>query len=118
MFFEPGEEDVFIITGDDSEKTWIARIENSQEHQLKTLTFGVNSQISRLHSNGLIITLENSYNHGGLLMNNNGENACIYHQIPKLKPLSHLRGLVNGLHASLPNLIRFLDSDSEDVSWS
>jgi hypothetical protein len=83
---------------------------------LKTLTFGTNAQIAEHTEGRIVITLENSYDHGGLLMNNNGENTCIYHQVEILKPLSHLRGLVDAIDAPLDHLLLFLEEDSQEVS--
>jgi len=72
MHFHKSQSDIVqLITGNDNKKTWIAQIKESQVHSETTLTFGVNSRIVA-NRQRVIIFLEDSYTHGGLLMNNNG----------------------------------------------
>jgi hypothetical protein len=61
-----------------------------------------------------MILLENSYNHGGALMNNNGENKCIYHKVESLKKLATLPYLVDALESEVSTLVDFIEDDSSD----
>jgi hypothetical protein len=60
-----------LIFGTDVNKTWIAQIINSQEHKIKDIAFGTDARIIEKDNGNIIILLENSYVHGGLLINNN-----------------------------------------------
>jgi hypothetical protein len=62
---------VQLMVGNEGDQTWIAQIKESSVHAEKILTFGVNARLVS-EGNGLLILLENSYTHGGMLMNNNG----------------------------------------------
>ena len=64
-----------------------------------------------------LIFMENSYNHGGLLMNNNGENTCLYHESPKLQSLASVPGLINAVGASLADILAYIqDTSSQNVN--
>ena len=56
--------------------------------------------------------MENSYAHGGILINNNAENTCLYHKIESQKPLATVPHLVDALESSLTNLVDFINDDS------
>ena len=94
---DKGDDYYQFILGDAGDKTWIAEVREGQEHSEKVLTFGTNSRIPRNRDNSILILLENSYTHGGILMNNNGENTCLYHTFDTLKPLATIPHLVNGI---------------------
>lgn len=63
---------VQLMLGNDGKRTWIAQIRDSEVHSETTLSYGVNARVVELPQEGILILLEDSYTHGGLLMNNNG----------------------------------------------
>ena len=82
-------------------------------HKIKTLTYGLRANVIDKADGNLIISLEGSYNHGGLLLNNNAENKCLLHKNANSEKLAHLSHLVNILEGSLGDLMAFLNDDSE-----
>lgn len=63
---------VQLLLGNDGKKTWISQIRDSSVHSETTLSFGVNARVLESPHKELMIFMEDSYTHGGLLMNNNG----------------------------------------------
>lgn len=46
-------------------------MKNGDRHKIKTLTFGTRASIADRDDGSLLISLEGSYSHGGILLNNN-----------------------------------------------
>jgi hypothetical protein len=82
-------------------------------HKIKILTYGLRANIIDKSDGSLLISLEGSYNHGGLLLNNNAENKCLLHKNPSSEKLAHLSHLVNIIEGSLEDLMAFLNDDSQ-----
>jgi hypothetical protein len=59
MFLQPGsdasEKDIYLLLGDNHEKTWVASIENSDEHSIRDLSFGTKSRITQQPSGDIAI---------------------------------------------------------------
>lgn len=102
-----------LLVGNTGNKTWIADLRNGAVHAERLLAFGTNAYISKGMDGAVIVVLENSNTHGGLLMNNNGENSCLYHKTEILKPLATIPDLVNAVEAPLDTFLAFI-ADEQD----
>lgn len=72
----------------------MAQIRYGNIHKQKMLTFGTNANI--IDNDGtVLISLENSYSHSGILLNNNAENKCMLHKKEASARLARLPNLVN-----------------------
>jgi hypothetical protein len=118
IYFKKGEsidDDVFLTFGNDEDRTWIAQIKYGNIHKEKTLTFGINANIIDKSDGNLLISLEGSYSHGGILLNNNAEYKCGLHKKPASERLAHLPNLVNVIEGTMSDLMSFLNEDSPEV---
>ena len=104
-----------LIIGNNVNKTWVAQIKNSEEHSVKDIVFGTNAKIISQGNSSFVLIVQNSYSHGGLLINNNAQNTCIYHKINDLKPLATVPHLLNLLQGKISDLVSFINDESEDV---
>lgn len=74
MYFRKGltlADDIFILLRDKNEQTEIIQMKNGDRHKIKTLTFGNRASIADRDDGTLLISMEGSYSHGGILLNNN-----------------------------------------------
>lgn len=67
---------MFFVLGNDAERTRMTQIKFGNVHKSKILTYGINANIIDKYDGNILISLENSYSHGGVLFNNNAENKC------------------------------------------
>ena len=88
------EDDVFLVFGYTWDQTWMAQIKYGNIHKQKMLTYGTNANIIDNDST-FLISLENSYSHSGILLNNNAENKCLLHKKEASTRLARLPYLVN-----------------------
>lgn len=73
IYFKKGvklDDDVFLVFGYTWDQTWMAQIKYGNIHKQKILTYGTNANIID-SDDTVLISLENSYSHGGILLNNN-----------------------------------------------
>jgi hypothetical protein len=74
MYFRKGKtvsEDVFLLFRDKNEQTEMIQMKNGDRHKIKTLTYGNRASITDRDDGSILISLEGSYSHGGILLNNN-----------------------------------------------
>ena len=98
IYFKKGtgkDKDIFLVFHDQKEFTIMNQIINGYIHKLKKLTYGTNSRVVDKYDGNILISLENSYSHGGVLFNNNAENKCYLHKVLNSERLAHLPYLVN-----------------------
>jgi hypothetical protein len=119
IYFKKGDtldSDVFITLGSSEGSTWIFQYKYGNIHKEKFLTTGVNANIIDKTDGNVLISLEGSYSHSGLLLNNNADNKCALHKKIASERLSHLPHLVNMIEGSFSDLMAFLNEESEDVN--
>jgi hypothetical protein len=112
---EKADDDVFLVFGDDVDRTWMAQIKYGNIHREKTLTYGTNANVIDGEDGTIIISLENSYSAGGILLNNNAENKCQLHKKEASERLAHLPNLINTLEGSFDDLMGYFNEESEEV---
>lgn len=98
IYFKKAEkldDDVFLAFGNVEDQTWMVQIKYGNIHKDKILTYGTNANIIDKADGSILISLEGSYSHSGLLLNNNAENKCKLHKNIASERLAHLPHLVN-----------------------
>ena len=111
MYFRKGltlADDVFLLFRDKNQQTQMIQMKNGDRHKLKTLTFGNRVSLADRDDGSILISLEGSYSHGGILLNNNAQYKCGLHKLKASERLAHLPQLVDVLEAKLENLLQFL----------
>ncbi len=112
IYFRKGQkidDDVFFVLGSFDGSTWIIQYKYGDIHREKTLTSGINANIIDKDDGNVLISLEGSYSHGGLLLNNNAENKCSLHKKASSERLSRLPHLVNMIEGSFDDLLAFFN---------
>lgn len=105
-------EDLFLIVGSEGTSSWITQVKSLAIYKTTLLTSGTNPRIGLQENGNIVVVLENSYCHSGLLLNNNAENKCVLHESDVLRRFSALPGLVNLMEASIPGMKLFIDREA------
>lgn len=121
IYFQKGQttdDDIFLAFGNDEDHTWVSQIKYGNIHKEKTLTYGINANIVDKTDGNVLISLEGSYSHSGILINNNAEYKCGLHKKPASERLAHLPNLVNVIEGTISDLVSFINDDSQEVPLS
>lgn len=66
----------------------------------------------------MLVLLENSYSHSGLLLNNNANNKCMLHKSANLASLASVPNLINVIEGSIEDYMSFFNADDDEVNIS